>query len=80
MDKMTKVLLAIISIGILMNALNPWLKPMKVKASALQCDDNTHKLLGSIDSKLGIISSDTADIAFQVNNIANGISALIELK
>jgi len=36
--------------------------------------------LGSIDSKLGIISSDTADIAFQVNNIANGISALIELK
>jgi len=73
MDKMTKVLLAIIAIGLLTNALNPWLKPIKAEAAALQSDDNTHKLLGLIDSKLGIISSDTANIAFQVHNIANGV-------
>ena len=31
MDKMTKVLLAVIAIGLLMNALNPWIKPVSGK-------------------------------------------------
>ena len=68
MDKMTKVLLATIAIGLLLNALNPWLKPAKVKAEVLQSD----YFLQSIDSNLSIIRSDLSSIETEVERISHG--------
>ena len=36
MDRTTKILLAAIAAGLLMNALNPWIKPSFVKADSAQ--------------------------------------------
>ena len=68
MDKTTKVLLATIAIGLLLNALNPWLKPAKVKAAVLQSD----YFLQSIDSNLSIIRSDLSSIETDVARISRG--------
>jgi hypothetical protein len=55
-DRMTKVLLALIAVALLLNALNPWLLPIQ-SAKAVQADD-TNRVLRSIEGS--------------VKNIANG--------
>ena len=59
MDKTTKVLLAIIAIGLWMNVLNPWVRPVKAEAAVLQSD---YYLL-SIDSTLSSMESDLSSIS-----------------
>lgn len=52
MDRLTTTLLAVIAIGVLMTALNPWIKPVEVEASAL---DDIKSVLYGIKGELSKI-------------------------
>ena len=59
MDKITKVLLAIIAFGLLMNAVNPWVRPVKVEAQ----DYEVLRELRDISSTLSSMESDLRRIS-----------------
>ena len=58
MDKITKVILAIIAIGLLMNAVNPWVRPVKVEAQ----DNEVLRELRDISSSVSSIESEVKSI------------------
>lgn len=55
-DKVTKILLVLVALGLLMNALNPWLRPMTTAAAA-QIDElsGIADSVRSIDHRLAIL-------------------------
>ncbi len=65
MDKITKLLLAIIAIGLWMNVVNPWVRPVKMEAVVLQSD----YWLMSIDSTLKDLAKDVDSIEGTVRDI-----------
>ena len=65
MDKITKLLLAIIAISLWMNVVNPWVRPVKMEAVVLQSD----YWLMSIDSTLKDLAKDVDSIEGTVRDI-----------
>ena len=64
-DRMTKTLLALIALGLLLNALNPWLHPNPAFADVQD--------LGNLESYVIDISSTLRSIRGEVRNIATGL-------
>ena len=79
MDKITKVLLAIIAIGLLMNAVNPWVRPVKAEAAVLQDNyevvsilEDISLTLSSISLNLSSMESDTSSMERYLGKISRG--------
>ena len=58
-DRMTKGLLALIALALLMNALNPWLRPVPVSAQTA----DTLAVLSGIQSSVSGIEADLSNIS-----------------
>ena len=76
-DKLTKVLLAVVAVALCMIALNPWLRPVVVEAQDMS-DSHLRRIslsLDGIEQHVSIISmgSSLDGIEQHVSNIANGL-------
>lgn len=64
-DKSTKLLLAAIAIGLWLNVMNPWLRPVPAEAQT--------EILSSILRAVRSIQSDVSSIKSDVSSIASGL-------